>query len=48
MTTWMIQVTEGRHGRFEDFYVQARSEKEAIAKARKLTTIPLRWAEFIV
>ena len=48
MQTFMVQVIEGRNGRFEDLYVEARTDAEAIRKARKLTTIDLRWARFIV
>lgn len=44
MKTYMIHVQLGNS--FEDLYVEARNEKAAIAKARKLTTLDARWASF--
>ncbi len=46
METYLVHVTLGNA--FEDIYVAARNEKQAIAKARKLTTLDTRWANFIV
>lgn len=44
MKTYMVHVQVANQ--FEDLYVQARNEKQAIAKARKLTTLDVRFASF--
>ena len=46
MTTYLIQAQLG--DRFEDLYVPARNEAEAIAKARKLTILKHRFTNFVV
>lgn len=50
MTTWMIQAIQGRNGRFMDFYVEARSEQEAIRKTQSLAKaqgFDLSWTRFV-
>ena len=47
MTTFTVQVCYGQD-LFEDITVKAHNELEAIAKAKKLTTLPTRWARFII
>ncbi len=47
MTTFTVHVRYGQD-LFEDITVKARTEVEAIAKARKLTRFPARWARFII
>lgn len=46
MQTFMVQVRLG--GQFEDLYVEAKTPAQAIAKARRLTTIKHRFAGFVV
>ena len=46
MQVWLVQVILGE--RFEDLYVTAKSASAAIAKARKQTTLPARWARFAI
>jgi hypothetical protein len=46
----MIQAIQGRNGRFEDFYVEAKSEAEALRKARPLAKaagFDLAWTRFV-
>lgn len=47
MTTFTVHVRYGQD-LFEDITVKAHNEVEAIAKAQKLTTLPTRWARFIL
>lgn len=50
VTTYMIQAIQGRDGRFEDYYVEARSVAQAIGKARRLAKkddFDLRWTRFV-
>lgn len=46
MVTFMVQAILGE--RFEDIYVEARNEAEAIRKAEKLTTLKSRWTRFVI
>ncbi|WP_154707531.1 hypothetical protein [Brucella abortus] len=46
MTTYLVQAQLG--DRFEDLYVQARSEREALAKARRLTTLKHHFTNFVI
>lgn len=46
MTNYFVQVTLGHN--FEDLIVKARNPQEALRKARKLTTIKHRFANFIL
>ncbi len=46
METYQVQVTAANF--FEDIYVEAASETEAIEKAKKLTTIKSKFVNFIV
>jgi hypothetical protein len=46
MTTYLVQAIYG--DRFEDLYVSARSEAEALVKASKATTLKSRWTRFII
>ena len=51
MQVWMVQVIEGRNGRFDDFYVEARNEAGAIRKAMPLAHaagFDLRWTRFVI
>jgi hypothetical protein len=34
--------------KFEDLYVEATSPEAAIAAAKKLTTLNVRWARFVI
>lgn len=47
MKTYSVHVRLGQD-LFEDILVKARTEDEAIAKAKKLTKLPTRWARFIL
>lgn len=44
MQTYFIQAIQAQ--RFEDLYVRARNEAEALRKARKMTTLDARWVTF--
>lgn len=49
MSNYTVQIRVGRL--FEDVTVTARNEKEAVRKARKLSTFApkfLRWAAFVI
>jgi hypothetical protein len=46
MLTFMVQAILGE--RFEDIYVTAGSEAEAIRKAEQLTTLKSRWTRFVI
>lgn len=46
MTTYLVQAILGEA--FEDLYVEARNEAEAIAKAKKATTLKSRWTRFAI
>lgn len=46
MQTYLVQARQAQL--WEDIYVDARNEAEAVEKARKLTTLDLRWAYFVL
>lgn len=46
MKTFLIQVIYG--DQFEDLYIVAASEKAALAKAKKVTTLNSRWSRFVI
>lgn len=46
MTTYLVQAIYG--DRFEDLHVRARSEAEALVKARKATTLKSQWTRFVL
>ena len=46
MTTYIVQAIYGNQ--FEDLYVEARSPEQAVAKARKLTSLRSRWTRFVL
>ena len=46
METYMVQAILGNQ--FEDLYVKATSEQEAIEKAKKMTTIQSTFVNFVI
>ena len=44
--TYQVQARLG--DKFEDLYIKAKNEKQALAKARKLTTIKSRFVNFVI
>jgi len=46
MQTFLVQARLG--SQFEDLYVEARTAAEAVAKAKKLTTLKHRFTNFVV
>jgi hypothetical protein len=46
MRTYQVQAIYGE--KFEDIYVEAQNEKEAINKAKKITGLKSKWTKFVI
>jgi hypothetical protein len=46
MNAYQVQAIYGEN--FEDIYVEAKNEKEAINKAKKITSLKSKWTKFVI